>query len=152
MTERSAACACGQLTAICEGEPTFVALCHCKLCQARTGSTFAVNAGFLKSNVRVSGRNTTYQRRGDSGRLVTFHFCPDCGSSVYWEGEMRPDMTVVAVGAFRDPSFPGPVRAVWAENRHPWVTMPADIPVFPKGAGGHAAPAAPTPAADAGKH
>ncbi|HMN80482.1 MAG TPA: GFA family protein [Burkholderiaceae bacterium] len=133
-----AQCNCGQLTIECEGPPAFVAQCHCKLCQRRTGSVFAVNAGFLNTKVQARGRYNTYSRKGDSGRLVEFRFCPDCGASVYWSGEMRPDMTVVGVGSFNDPTFPMPERAVWAEARHPWVSLPDQIPVFPRGAG-HAA-------------
>lgn len=135
---RTASCACGQLRAHCEGQPIFVAICHCRLCQARTGSAFGVNAGFLTTQVRVEGVQTSYHRSADSGRTVAFHFCGVCGTSVYWEGELRPDMTLVAVGAFGDPSFPAPAFAVWEEARHPWVSLPDDLPVFVKGAGGQA--------------
>jgi hypothetical protein len=31
-----------------------------------------------------------------------FHFCPSCGSTVYWEPARKPDMIGVAVGAFAD--------------------------------------------------
>jgi hypothetical protein len=52
---------------------------------------------------------------------VTFHFCPDCGSTVFWKPERLPDLTAVAAGAFADPAFPKPTNAVYLETRHSWV-------------------------------
>jgi hypothetical protein len=145
MNQRIAQCACGQLKAECSGEPTFVAMCHCHQCQRRTGSVFAVNAGFLTGDVKLEGRSSGWSRAGDSGRTVDFRFCPECGTTVYWSGQMRPDLIVVAVGAFNDPDFPAPIRTVWAQSKHEWVQIPPGLSVHAKGAA-HAAPAAPPPA------
>lgn len=133
MTERTARCACGQLSITCAAEPSFVGMCHCLQCQARTGSVFAVNAAFPTESVVARGDASVFSRQGDSGRTVTFHFCPRCGTTLYWRGELRPQDTVVAVGAFGDPAFPLPERAVWAQARHRWSHEPAGVPVFPKG-------------------
>jgi hypothetical protein len=38
-----------------------------------------------------------------------YHFCPECGSTVYWEFALAPESLGVAVGAFTDPAFPPPV-------------------------------------------
>jgi hypothetical protein len=71
---------------------------------------------------------------------VTFHFCPECGTSVYWDLEARPDAYGVAVGGFADPTFDSPRRAVWAENRHAWAADTTQMPTFQKGAAVHPAP------------
>ena len=57
----------------------------------------------------------------DSGYGITFHFCPDCGTTVYWEPARFPDTIAVAVGAFADPGFPAPRHSVYERHRHPWV-------------------------------
>lgn len=49
------------------------------------------------------------------------HFCPSCGSTVYWFPEFRPGAVAVAAGAFADASFPSPERLVWTEHRHPTI-------------------------------
>ena len=59
---------------------------------------------------------------------LTFHFCPTCGSTVYWEGEGFPGYVVVAIGNFADPNFPAPTIAVWEDSRHPWLSLPPDTP------------------------
>jgi hypothetical protein len=51
---------------------------------------------------------------------VTFNFCPDCGGTVFWEAEHRPDLIAVAVGMFADPAFDKPAYSVWEKRQHPW--------------------------------
>lgn len=118
---RTASCCCGNLRVVCEAEPTKVALCHCLACQRRTGSTYGIAAFFRDENVSVHGRSSVYTRQGESGFPVVFHFCPDCGSTVFWKPQRVPELTAVAAGAFADPNFPKPANAVHLETRHPWV-------------------------------
>lgn len=118
---RTASCCCGNLRAVCVGEPIKVSLCHCLACQKRTGSTYGIAAFFRNEDVSVHGRSSIYTRQGESGFSVIFHFCPDCGSTVFWKPQRAPDLTAVAAGAFADPHFPKPANAVHLETRHPWV-------------------------------
>jgi hypothetical protein len=39
-----------------------------------------------------------------------------------------PWIRLGAIGNFADPDFPAPTIAVWEESRHPWVSLPPDIP------------------------
>jgi len=116
------------LRAEADSEPEIVALCHCLECQRRTGAPFGVAAFFDRNAVRVSGVSKVFARRSDAGRKLEFHFCPECGSTVWWEPEFYPDRIAIAVGAFADANFPPPMRAVFARSRHTWVLMPAGTP------------------------
>jgi hypothetical protein len=126
---RIAACNCGQLRLTCEGEPLRVSMCHCLECQRRTGAVFANQAWFEPRQIALSGTATEFTRLGDSGRSVTFRFCPVCGSTVYWEAEGFPGMIAVAVGAFADPDFPAPTLSGWERRRHHWVERISDLPM-----------------------
>ena len=126
MTTRNAICSCGQLRLTCTGEPVRISICHCLACQQRTGSVFATQARFRRDAVVIDGNSTTFARTGDSGGTATFHFCPTCGSTVYWELDSAPDVIAVAVGNFADPSFPKPRYAVYEARRHPWVNIDDD--------------------------
>lgn len=121
MTERVAACACGQLQIRCTSEPTLVPLCHCAQCQRRTGSPFGVGAFFDTAATAISGTSRRWQRVADSGHPVTFHFCETCGSSVYWHAGKLPNAIGVAVGCFADPQFPMPTLEAYGAQRHAWV-------------------------------
>jgi hypothetical protein len=129
MTTRIAACTCGDLQLACTGEPRRVSLCHCLDCQRRTGSLFSIAAFYERGAVTVlQGRPAQYTRSSASGQPVTFHFCPLCGSTVYWEPQRLPHLVGIAVGAFADPGFPAPEQAVWCQDQHTWFCLPAGIP------------------------
>ena len=100
MTTRTAACSCGQLRLDIEGEPARVSMCHCLECQRRTGAVISNQARFRPEQITASGKSTAWQRTADSGSVVTFHFCPTCGSTVYWTSESFPGFVVVAIGNF----------------------------------------------------
>ena len=120
----AAACNCGQLRLTCEGQPVRVSMCHCLQCQRRTGAVFGNQAWFQRQQITaISGDATEFTRLSDSGRSVTFRFCPVCGSTVYWEAEGFPNLIAVAVGAFADPDFPAPKHSVWERRRHRWVEI-----------------------------
>ena len=120
---RIAHCSCGSLRAEATGEPALLGVCHCTACQRRTGSAFGVGTYFSKEQVRAEGPNKVYVRGSDSGRKIEQHFCPACGSTVFWYSEHFPDLIGIAFGAFADPSMPWPPVSVWETTRHPWVTF-----------------------------
>jgi hypothetical protein len=127
MTTRIAACSCGQLTLTTTADPIRVSICHCLACQRRTGSVFGAQARFPKSSVRIEGESVRYVRTGDEGTRVTFHFCPKCGSTVYYEAEGLEQSVAVPVGAFADPGFPAPAFSVYEERKHRWVVLPEGV-------------------------
>ena len=88
--ERTARCHCGSLRVITTGEPDRVYLCHCQACQRRTGTAFHFGASFPKEQVRLDGERKVYEREADSGYRIRFHFCPNCGTTLYWEGDRNP--------------------------------------------------------------
>jgi hypothetical protein len=126
MSVRRASCRCGQLVALCEGEPVRISVCHCLACQQRCGSPFAEQARFPADKVSVSGDSRQWVRIADSGKAVVYHFCPECGSTVWYQGGPMPEAIAVPVGAFADPGFPRPRFSVWEARKHPWVTIAVD--------------------------
>jgi len=126
MTTRRASCCCGQLAIDCTGEPIRVSMCHCLACQQRTGSAFGIQARFRREQLVIAGRTSEYVRTGDEGGQARFRFCPDCGSTVYWDFGDDSDVAV-AVGAFADPGFPAPVFSVYGARCHAWVCLPESV-------------------------
>lgn len=125
MNTRHAACSCGQLTVRAEGEPIRISVCHCLACQRRTGSAFGFQARFPRDRVQITGRSTEFVRLADEdGDRRRFHFCPECGATVYYLLDSVPDVVAIPVGAFADPSFPPPRFSVWESRRHAWVALP----------------------------
>ena len=128
MTQRSASCRCGQLRAIVSGEPVRVSVCHCLNCKKRSGSAFAVQARWPKANVAIDGESKTFVKVADSGNRATFHFCPECGSDVFYEIDGKVDdkfndLIAIPLGAFDDPFFLKPNFSVWENRKHDWVEI-----------------------------
>jgi hypothetical protein len=147
---RVASCNCGQLRVTCTGpDPDRVVMCNCYLCQKQTGSPFSVQARFPNEQVTIEGKSTAFKFPIDGARptpyrtcagsdgitnsaadVVTSHFCPVCGSTVYYYRKSDAARTGVKVGAFADPTFPPPMGSGFEEYRHPWamnvsaLTMP----------------------------
>jgi len=121
--ERTASCRCGQLRATATGDPVRISVCHCLDCQKRSGSAFAAQARWPADQVRIEGRSKSWTTTGDSGHAATFHFCPDCGSTVHYSSDGLPGLVAVAVGAFADPHFPAPQYSVWEERKHDWIEI-----------------------------
>ncbi|MEO7365324.1 MAG: GFA family protein [Sphingomicrobium sp.] len=127
MTSRTASCRCGQLKAAVTGEPVRVSVCHCLACQKRSGSAFAVQARWPTDQVAIEGRSKSWARTADSGGDITYHFCPDCGSTVRYSGGNFPDLVAVPLGAFEHPLFTAPRFSVWEQRRHPWVAILGEV-------------------------
>jgi hypothetical protein len=75
---------------------------------------------------------------GAGGQGTSYHFCPTCGSTVYWTFDTIPDsvpkdyadlmarVVVVAAGSFADPDFPPPDAHLFPELRPRWLTPHPD--------------------------
>ena len=133
--KRTASCHCGALSLVCKGDPALIAMCHCELCQRRTGSSYNLGAWFDKAAVTKHGSESIYTRIGEDKEKeihYNFHFCSTCGTSVYWEAPDGglPDMLGVAVGCFADPGFPAPTVSLYGKRRHLWLNQPGGMPCF----------------------
>ena len=88
-----------------------------------------MQAGFKSGQVRVLGRFNDYARISDEAdrKEHVFHFCPECGSQVFYTEPTKPDLIVVSVGSFADPTFPPPTESGYDSRRHPWVSLPDTV-------------------------
>jgi hypothetical protein len=124
-------------------------MCNCYLCQRQTGSVFSVQARFQNEQVKIEGKSTAWEfpiegakpttyrtcagsdgiANDSAADLVTSHFCPVCGSTVYYFRKSDPARTGVRVGAFADPTFPPPMGSGFEEYAHPWAMNIAALPM-----------------------
>jgi hypothetical protein len=127
VSTRAASCRCGQLKAICTGDPVRVSVCHCLACQKRAGSPFAAQARWRADQVTIEGKAKSWARVAESGHTVTYNFCPECGSTVHYTGGNFPEFIAVPLGAFDDPYFARPGFSVWERRKHDWVQLLREI-------------------------
>ncbi len=134
--ERTARCACGQFSITLEGDPIFAVACACSACRRRTGSVIGVSIYFPREALRRQiGTASRYSRLSEAGRPVEAHFCPDCGSTVYWYAAFRPDQIGVALGTLDAPVATAPQAAVWAAELPNWLHLDPSIASYDAGTG-----------------
>lgn len=133
-----AKCHCGGVEIICAGDPDPVIVCHCLLCQRRTGSLFQVAAWFKQDLVKIHGTTKKYTRTtDDSGLPFTFNFCDICGTTIWWaparlDGPLKNKLAI-AGGCFLEEGFPKPTISIYEKHRHSWVSLPPDIRRYNEG-------------------
>jgi len=71
-------CLCGAVHWEMDGDIGPVTACNCTACR-RYGALWAYD--YMDERIRVSGETVAYVRGEES---LGFHFCPKCGSVVYW--------------------------------------------------------------------
>jgi hypothetical protein len=123
MAERVAQCRCGAVEARCQGDPVRVSVCHCLICQQRSGSVLAVQARFAKEDVAILGSTKTFHRVNEEGTRSRFLFCIECGCTIAYMVDNFPDLVAIPVGAFADPNFPAPHYSVYEGRKHAWVAV-----------------------------
>ena len=127
MTVHTASCRCGQLQATVTGDPVRMSVCHCLNCKKRSGSAFAAQARWPSDRVTIQGTSKPFEKIGDSGTRATFHFCPECGSDLYYlvDGELA-NLVAIPLGAFDDPFFFKPDYSVYEGRKHEWLEITGD--------------------------
>lgn len=133
---RRASCRCGQLSVTYKGPaPKRITLCHCNSCQLRTGTAFSIQGRFPRAKAKIEGKSTKWSFPADSKKQVcdsvgaTYHFCPVCGTTVYWDIAPAPDLIGLAIGTFLDPTFPPPKISGFEKFSHPWAMKAANLPI-----------------------
>lgn len=71
-------CLCGSVHWTFEGPIESATACNCTACR-RYGALWAY--GYVNREITVTGPTRTYQR---GGKVLDFHFCPQCGCVVSW--------------------------------------------------------------------
>ncbi|KZF22344.1 hypothetical protein L228DRAFT_239324 [Xylona heveae TC161] len=90
-------CMCGGIIYSAEVENYISALCHCTDCQKWTGGAFTSNAVVPRAGFKVT--TASYDTTGASGKVNKHFFCPTCGSGLFTELEIMPEMTCIKAGS-----------------------------------------------------
>jgi hypothetical protein len=125
-------CLCGKVRYSAEAEPAFVGVCHCKNCQRVSGSAFGTVIALPTQAVNMQGTLKAYADRGDSGKILSRRFCPECGSSVIEEAEAMPGMSMILAGTLDDASWVKPAMEIYCDSAQPWVALGGERQRFPK--------------------
>ena len=114
-------CLCGAVRFCLTGPPRQTGLCHCRSCRKHTGAPVAAFADCKRAAVAFTQGEPT---RFASSPGVRRGFCADCGSTLSFEWDGRPDEIALHIGAFDDPdAFPPTGPDTFPEERVSWLHL-----------------------------
>lgn len=117
-------CFCGGVRYRVAGAPLMAHVCHCHLCQKRSGSAFSMMVMVRTADLTVEGVLRTSRRITARGREVDDSACPDCGAYLLACAPSAPDYTTLRAGTLDDASWVNPIAQVWVESAIPWAVIP----------------------------
>ena len=127
MTERAGGCQCGRVRYRLSGEPLMINVCHCTECQRQSGGAFGMSMMVRESDLVVEGALKSFTRRADSGRTISCHFCPDCGTRIYHVPTYVQGIVNLKPGTLDGRSWLQPTAHFWTGSRQPWVALPEGV-------------------------
>ena len=129
----SGGCMCGAVRFELTEPPLRALYCHCKRCQRRTGSAFAVSAVTAPGSFTVtSGADRIATYRPDGGGWHK-SYCSECGSHLFANHPEDGARIAVRMGALdQDPGI-RPSAHQFVNYAATWLPLPDDgLPRFPE--------------------
>ena len=117
-------CLCGQLVFVVDGEPQWVAYCHCASCRRHTGSPVTCFVNYRLDRVTFSGERAHY--RSSAG--VSRSHCPTCGTPIAYETTRRRGEIDLYLNAFDEPQLFRPQGHAFFEEHIPWFDTRDELP------------------------
>jgi len=118
-------CFCNKIRVNFTGEPNAHLLCHCLDCRKIGGASYSNNIVVPEDAFKLEGKPKEISKQADSGKKITSHFCPDCGTTLFRTGESFPGAVIIKAGVLDDPEWPSqnkPKGELFASERVAWVS------------------------------
>ena len=115
-------CLCGAIRYTIDAPVGALRACHCLNCQKASGAGGTVNAVVPTDSLRITkGETKRYDDSAtESGRVLSRHFCGNCGSPIYSRRNPDPGFVVVRAGTLDDSSGMKIATHIWTSRARPW--------------------------------
>lgn len=124
---RSGGCHCGAVRYEIKGEPAYKAICHCNDCRRAAGAPMVGWAMIGQGQLKIEGRLKIYH----SSPLGRRHFCPECGTGLFYTNAVVfPDMVDVQIATLDEPEEMIPEIQLQVAERLDWMNSLAAMPEF----------------------
>lgn len=117
-------CLCESITYEITGDARPVVNCHCSRCRRHTGHFMAATATEV-DGIEISGDALRWYDATDD---VQYGFCGNCGSTLFWRTQRRPDLISIAAGTLTPPTGLKTVAAIYADYSSDYHAFDESIP------------------------
>jgi len=119
-------CHCGAVRFAVSGEAMRVGLCHCTDCRRHAGAPMVAWAIVGEDQFQVLRGAPVAYASSEQGRR---HFCPGCGTGLYYtNAEMFAGLVDVQVAALDDPDVFRPTEQIQVAERIGWMATAHTLP------------------------
>jgi hypothetical protein len=114
--EITGGCLCGQVKYRVAGELQHATMCHCGNCRKASGAQSLAWVTFNSDGFSWEEEPARYQ----SDTKAIWSFCSQCGTTLTYEHERRPDDIDITVGSLDDPEPFKPTRHYAEDEKLSW--------------------------------
>jgi len=121
MSTVTGGCLCGAIRYAISAPVSDLRACHCNNCRKSSGAQGTVNVIVPSAQFKITqGTTKKYQDSGTfSGRTLSRHFCPDCGSPLYSQRNPDPGFLAVRAGSLDDSRALKIKTHIWTDTAMP---------------------------------
>ena len=112
---QAGSCVCGATRYRVAGEPLSVHACHCKDCQALSGSAFGLSMVLNRADIELLAGELGVNTFSTDHNTMNRHHCTQCGTAIWFSSPEYADIIALKPGTLTDTTNLHPV----AQNRHP---------------------------------
>lgn len=111
-----------------KSRPTALVDCHCIDCRRSAGAPYVTWGSVPRADLVVTKGEPRKVAHAD--RIRSFAAC--CGTHLFFEDTKDSEIVDVTIASLDDPAPFAPQKAIWLEDKLPWVTLDESLPKFPK--------------------
>jgi len=121
-------CHCGAIRYQIEGDAIVHALCHCGDCRRSAGAPMVGWTMYPATALKVTKGTAKIYKSSEHGRR---HFCPDCGTGLfYFNEQMLPGIVDIQSATYDDPNAIPPQANIQVAERIGWMETAHTLPSF----------------------
>ena len=102
--------------------------CHCIDCRRSAGAPYVTWGSVPRADLVVTRGEP--RKVAHANRIRSFAAC--CGTHLFFEDTKDSEMIDVTIASLDEPAAFAPQKAIWLEDKLPWVTLDESLPSFPK--------------------
>src|SRR5689334_2573367 len=121
--EVTGGCLCRQVRYRITAAPIVTRVCWCRVCQYLGAGNATVNVCFPSHAITIEGEMKDYRSVADSGNVMHRRFCPSCGTSLFSEAEIRPNLVFVRAGTLDNRELAQPSATIWTSSAPTWACI-----------------------------
>jgi hypothetical protein len=123
-------CQCGALRYAVNTENLIAYACHCSECKKQSASSFAISVPVPTKYFQLTGKPNVYKRPTESGTFTNCFYCPSCGTRVYHQSALSPELVTIKGGTLDETTSLPVLAHLWTKRKHVWIKLSADVEIY----------------------